>query len=211
MYFSLDPNPGVFVFLGVRGCARDPSSLRIPTPAPAPGGRNRPARPAAPPPPCISVSPVLDHLPQLSVLAVLQGATDAHEFFVLESGSCDVFVGRPGDITPKKVKGYGAGSAFGELALLYAAPRAATVSHLAVLLLLLLLHVRVARHLLLFVWQHCHANSSGAGLCCSCRNSSCTHGRTHAPTDTAHDHHPLGFGGPVNVGATQHSTSQHCA
>lgn len=86
-------------------------------------------------------------------MAVLQGATDAHEFFVLESGSCDVFVARPGDITPKKVNSYGAGSAFGELALLYAAPRAATVSQLAVLLLLLLHHVCVARHLLLFVWQ----------------------------------------------------------
>ena len=60
--------------------------------------------------------------------AALQGATDAHEFFVLESGSCDVFVTRPGDITAKKVKTYGPGSAFGELALLYAAPRAATVS-----------------------------------------------------------------------------------
>lgn len=47
---------------------------------------------------------------------------------MLESGSCDVFVTRPGDITAKKVKSYGAGSAFGELALLYAAPRAATVS-----------------------------------------------------------------------------------
>lgn len=57
----------------------------------------------------------------------LQGATDAHEFFVLESGSCDVYVTRPGDITAKKVKSYGPGSAFGELALLYAAPRAATV------------------------------------------------------------------------------------
>lgn len=88
-------------------------------------------------------------------MAVLQGATDAHEFFVLESGSCDVFVARPGDITPKKVNSYGAGSAFGELALLYAAPRAATVSQFVVLLLQLLLlhHVCVARHLLLFVWQ----------------------------------------------------------
>lgn len=61
---------------------------------------------------------------------MVQGATDAHEFFVLESGSCDVFVTRPGDITAKKVKTYGPGSAFGELALLYAAPRAATVSRL---------------------------------------------------------------------------------
>jgi CRP-like cAMP-binding protein len=57
-----------------------------------------------------------------------QGATDAHEFFVLEIGSCDVFVTRPGDLAPKKVKTYGPGSAFGELALLYAAPRAATVT-----------------------------------------------------------------------------------
>lgn len=57
-----------------------------------------------------------------------QGATDAHEFFVLEIGSCDVFVTRPGDLVAKKVKTYGPGSAFGELALLYAAPRAATVT-----------------------------------------------------------------------------------
>lgn len=57
-----------------------------------------------------------------------QGATDAHEFFVLEVGTCDVFVTRPGDLVPKKVKTYGPGSAFGELALLYSAPRAATVT-----------------------------------------------------------------------------------
>eukprot|EP00882_Tetradesmus_deserticola_P022277 GHRQ01024174.1.p1 GENE.GHRQ01024174.1~~GHRQ01024174.1.p1 ORF type:complete len:228 (+),score=52.51 GHRQ01024174.1:210-893(+) len=57
-----------------------------------------------------------------------QGATDAHEFFVLEIGACDVFVTRPGDLTAKKVKTYGPGSAFGELALLYSAPRAATVT-----------------------------------------------------------------------------------
>jgi CRP-like cAMP-binding protein len=59
---------------------------------------------------------------------IVQGATDAHEFFVLEIGTCDVFVTRPGDLTPKKVKTYGPGSAFGELALLYTAPRAATVT-----------------------------------------------------------------------------------
>jgi CRP-like cAMP-binding protein len=69
----------------------------------------------------------------VSPVGVAQGATDAHEFFVLESGSCDVFVTRPGDITAKKVKSYGPGSAFGELALLYAAPRAATVSNICIL------------------------------------------------------------------------------
>lgn len=58
----------------------------------------------------------------------LQGATDAHELFVMESGACDVFVARPGDLVPKRVKAYSQGSAFGELALLYAAPRAATVT-----------------------------------------------------------------------------------
>ena len=50
---------------------------------------------------------------------------------MLESGGCDVFVSRPGDLVPKKVKSYGPGSAFGELALLYAAPRAATVTSTA--------------------------------------------------------------------------------
>lgn len=47
---------------------------------------------------------------------------------MLEVGTCDVFVTRPGDLVPKKVKTYGPGSAFGELALLYSAPRAATVT-----------------------------------------------------------------------------------
>jgi len=67
-------------------------------------------------------------VPQAALACSLQGATDAHEFFVLESGNCDVFVSRPGDLVPKKVKTYSSGSAFGELALLYAAPRAATVT-----------------------------------------------------------------------------------
>ncbi|WIA19038.1 hypothetical protein OEZ85_003698 [Tetradesmus obliquus] len=82
--------------------------------------------------PPAGLAAIIDSMQPQMVMAgkdiIKQGATDAHEFFVLEIGTCDVFVARPGDITPKKVKTYGPGSAFGELALLYAAPRAATVT-----------------------------------------------------------------------------------
>jgi hypothetical protein len=111
------------------------------------------------------------------LVCCLQGATDAHEFFVLESGSCDVFVTRPGDITAKKVKSYGAGSAFGELALLYAAPRAATVSrpvwfkHFVVLKIASLYqHVGHLSHPQLVVVHasECNVTASAACTVCAC-------------------------------------------
>jgi len=47
-------------------------------------------------------------------------------FYVTESGSLDVFVSRAGG-EPIKVASYGPNSSFGELALMYNAPRAATI------------------------------------------------------------------------------------
>ncbi|KAJ3205661.1 hypothetical protein HDU67_008715 [Dinochytrium kinnereticum] len=47
-------------------------------------------------------------------------------FYVVETGSLDVLVSRNGQ-TPVKVTDYGNGGSFGELALMYNAPRAATV------------------------------------------------------------------------------------
>lgn len=56
-----------------------------------------------------------------------QGDTAGNEFFVLESGAADALLQRPGDAAPRRVAAYGPGGSFGELALLYSAPRAATV------------------------------------------------------------------------------------
>ncbi|MEW5303042.1 MAG: hypothetical protein WDW36_005773 [Sanguina aurantia] len=65
---------------------------------------------------------------------IRQGDTGASEFYVLEEGGADVFVtiapvlgSNGGAPKLKRVLIYGSGSAFGELALLYSAPRAATV------------------------------------------------------------------------------------
>jgi len=48
-------------------------------------------------------------------------------FYILENGSADVFI-KKGDEEAKKVTSYSAGAVFGELALMYGEPRAATVS-----------------------------------------------------------------------------------
>ena len=47
-------------------------------------------------------------------------------FYLLESGSVNVFVAKRGEES-KKVYSYGSGDAFGELALMYNAPRAASI------------------------------------------------------------------------------------
>ncbi len=57
---------------------------------------------------------------------IVQGDVIAERFFLLESGQCDIFV-KKGTAEPIKVHTVLPGGFFGELALLYNAPRAATV------------------------------------------------------------------------------------
>ena len=57
---------------------------------------------------------------------IVQGDVIAERFFLLESGICDIFV-KKGNADPIKVHTVLPGGFFGELALLYNAPRAATV------------------------------------------------------------------------------------
>ncbi|MCO5595856.1 hypothetical protein L7F22_049907 [Adiantum nelumboides] len=49
------------------------------------------------------------------------------QFHLLEDGTCEMWLLKPGKTTPELVKHYAAGDSFGELALLYGAPRAASV------------------------------------------------------------------------------------
>lgn len=56
---------------------------------------------------------------------IKQGAVGDY-FYVVETGTLDVFVSRNGQ-TPFKVTDYTSGGSFGELALMYNAPRAATI------------------------------------------------------------------------------------
>ncbi|KAL4451289.1 hypothetical protein ABPG77_009361 [Micractinium sp. CCAP 211/92] len=58
---------------------------------------------------------------------IRQGDTDAHKFYVMERGAADVHIYKEAWGEERPVLSYGPGSAFGELALLYSAPRAATV------------------------------------------------------------------------------------
>jgi CRP-like cAMP-binding protein len=61
-----------------------------------------------------------------SDVIIVQGDIIADRFFLLESGQCDIFV-KKGSSDPVKVHTVLPGGFFGELALLYNAPRAATV------------------------------------------------------------------------------------
>lgn len=58
---------------------------------------------------------------------IQQGDTDATKYYVVERGSFDVYVHKEEWGEERKVRTCGPGAGFGELALLYSAPRAATI------------------------------------------------------------------------------------
>jgi len=58
---------------------------------------------------------------------IISQGDDGNELYVLESGECQCVKLFPGDEVAKKLREYFPGEAFGELALLYNAPRAATI------------------------------------------------------------------------------------
>lgn len=57
---------------------------------------------------------------------IIRQGDDGDEFFLLQQGQCDCFLNQK-DGSMKKVKEYKAGESFGELALMYNCPRAATI------------------------------------------------------------------------------------
>jgi cAMP-dependent protein kinase regulator len=58
---------------------------------------------------------------------IIKQGDDGDNFYVIDSGTCDIYVQKPGDDEPKLVLTLNAGGSFGELALIYGSPRAATV------------------------------------------------------------------------------------
>ncbi|KAH9555840.1 hypothetical protein CY35_08G137400 [Sphagnum magellanicum] len=58
---------------------------------------------------------------------IIQQGESGLMFYLLEAGSCEVWLQKRPGTNPEMVKTYSAGDSFGELALLYDAPRAATV------------------------------------------------------------------------------------
>lgn len=58
---------------------------------------------------------------------IIKQGDDGNEFYILESGECECYKLFPGDEVAKKLRDYVPGESFGELALLYNAPRAATI------------------------------------------------------------------------------------
>lgn len=58
---------------------------------------------------------------------IIKQGDEGHELYVLEQGECECYKLFPGDEVEKKLRDYVPGEAFGELALLYNAPRAATI------------------------------------------------------------------------------------
>ena len=71
-------------------------------------------------------------IPAKGLRVIVQGDTGDY-FYVVESGTFDIFVSSAGHVEPgpdgmgTKVASYGPGTSFGELALMYNSPRAATV------------------------------------------------------------------------------------
>ena len=59
--------------------------------------------------------------------SIIKQGAEGDFFFVLEEGKCDVYVSKNGQ-PAAKVFEYGPGGSFGELALMYNAPRAATIT-----------------------------------------------------------------------------------
>ena len=55
---------------------------------------------------------------------IIEQGADGDLFYILDSGECDVYVD---GVDGKPVKHYDSGAHFGELALMYNAPRAASV------------------------------------------------------------------------------------
>lgn len=58
---------------------------------------------------------------------IIKQGDPGDRFYLLEEGACEVWLQKPNKTEPEMVKEYSAGDSFGELALLYNAPRAATV------------------------------------------------------------------------------------
>ena len=60
---------------------------------------------------------------------VIKQGDDGDEFFVLENGTCECYLNHvlDDDGKPKMVKTYESGESFGELALMYNTPRAASI------------------------------------------------------------------------------------
>lgn len=59
--------------------------------------------------------------------AIIKQGDDADNFYIVESGECDVFVANGPSAPPKRVQHLSAGGSFGELALMYNSKRNATV------------------------------------------------------------------------------------
>jgi len=58
---------------------------------------------------------------------IIKQGDKGDDLFVLESGECECYKLFEGDAAEKKLRDYTPGEAFGELALLYNAPRAASI------------------------------------------------------------------------------------
>jgi cAMP-dependent protein kinase regulator len=52
---------------------------------------------------------------------------EGDNFYVVDDGEADIFVSKAKDSNPQLVASVGKGGSFGELALIYGSPRAATV------------------------------------------------------------------------------------